>query len=109
MRTASTPSIRTVEYVDRDTARALAPKVYERHRWKRPGEISRPERFWDIDFGILRYPSWTESKPGFSVVARDPAGLVTGVARYEYEGKWELRQPRGQVTVQLLLTWLNRS
>jgi predicted acetyltransferase len=94
----------TVEYVDRDTARALAPEVYERHRSTRPGEISRPERFWDIDFGILRFPSWTEPKPGFYVVARDPAGLVTGVARYEHEGKWELRQPRGQVTVQLFLT-----
>jgi predicted acetyltransferase len=94
----------TVEYADRDTARALAPEVYERHRSKRPGEISRTERFWDIDFGILRFPSWTEPKPGFYVVARDPAGLVTGVARYEYEEKWELRQPRGQVTVQLFLT-----
>ncbi|MFN2496512.1 MAG: GNAT family N-acetyltransferase [Pseudonocardiaceae bacterium] len=94
----------TVEYVDRDTARVLAPEVYERHRWKRPGEISRPERFWDIDFGILRYPSWPDPRPGFYVVARDPAGLVTGVARYEYEEKWELRQPKGRVTVQLLLT-----
>lgn len=94
----------TVEYVGRDTARALAPEVYERHRSTRPGEISRPERFWDIDFGILRYPSWTEPKPGFYVVARDPTGLATGVARYEYEEKLELRQPRGQVTVQLFLT-----
>lgn len=94
----------TVEYVSRDTARALAPEVYEHHRSKRPGEISRLERFWDIDFGILRYPSWTEPKPAFSVVARDPAGSVTGVARYEYQEKWELRQPRGQVSVQLFLT-----
>lgn len=94
----------TVEYVDRDTARALAPEVYERHRSKRPGEMSRPDYFWDIDFGILRYPSWSESKPGFSVVARDPAGLVTGAARYSYEEKWKHRQPKGQVTVQLFLT-----
>ena len=94
----------TVEYVDRDTARALAPEVYERHRSTRPGEISRPERFWDIDFGILRFPSWTGPKPAFSVVARDPAGLVTGVARYRYEDKWEYRQPRGHVTAQLFLT-----
>ncbi|MGH3814385.1 MAG: GNAT family N-acetyltransferase [Pseudonocardiaceae bacterium] len=93
----------TVEYVGRDTARALAPEVYERHRSTRPGEISRPERFWDFDFGILRFPSRTEPKPSFCVVARDPAGLVTGVARYRYEDKWEHRQPRGQVTVQLFL------
>ncbi len=94
----------TVEYVDRDTARALAPEVYERHRSTRPGEISRPEYFWDIDFGILRYPSWSESKPAFHVVTRNPAGLVTGVARYRYEAKWDHRQPRGQVTVRSFLT-----
>lgn len=94
----------TVEYVDRDTARALAPEVYERHRSKRPGEISRPDYFWDIDFGILRYPSWSEPKPSFYVLARDPARLVTGVARYSYEEKWEHRQPKGQVTVRLFLT-----
>lgn len=94
----------TVEYVDRDTARALAPQVYERHRLKRPGEMSRPDYFWDIDFGILRYPSWSETKPSFHVVTRDPAGLVTGVARYRYEAKWEHRQPKGQVTVGLFLT-----
>ncbi|MGH3771850.1 MAG: GNAT family N-acetyltransferase [Pseudonocardiaceae bacterium] len=94
----------TVEYVDRDTARALAPQVYERHRLTRPGEISRPDHVWDFDFGILRFPSWPEPKPSFSVVARDPAGLVIGVARYEYQEHWELRQPRGQVSVRLFLT-----
>lgn len=94
----------TVEYVDRDTARALAPEIYERHRLQRPGEISRTERSWDIDFGILRFPSWPEPKPCFYVIARNPAGLATGVAQYEYEGKWEFRRPRGQVTVRLFLT-----
>jgi predicted acetyltransferase len=94
----------TVEYVDRDTARALAPEIYERHRLQRPGEISRTERFWDIDFGILRFPSWTAPKPRFYVVARNPTGLATGVAQYEYEEKWEFRQPQGQVTVRLFLT-----
>lgn len=94
----------TVEYVDRNVARALAPEVYERHRLSRPGEITRSERFWDVDFGILRYPSWPAPKPAFYVVARDPSGLATGVALYEYEAKWEFHQPRGQVTVRLFLT-----
>lgn len=94
----------TVEYVDRDTARDLAPEVYERYRRKRPGEISRPDHFWDVDFGILRYPSWPERKPALHVVARDPAGAAIGVARYRYEEKWELRRPQGQVTVQMFVT-----
>lgn len=94
----------TVEYVDRDTARALVPQVYEQHRLSHPGEISRPARFWDIDLGILCYPSRPEPKPGFYVVARDPAGSLIGMARYEVEEKWEYYQPQGQATVQLLVT-----
>src|SRR2546421_26468 len=69
----------TVEFVDRDTARALAPPVFERHRAQRPGEISRTDRYWDIDFGIVRYPSWKEPKAGFYVAGRDGAGDVVGV------------------------------
>jgi predicted acetyltransferase len=94
----------TVEYVDRDTARALAPRVYEHHRSQRPGEISRSQRHWDFTFGILRLPSCPEPKPAFYVITRNPAGSTTGVARYEYQEKWELRQPRGQVTVELFVT-----
>jgi predicted acetyltransferase len=94
----------TVEYVDRDVARAAAPEVFERHRRQRPGEIARPPRFWDLDFGILRYPSWPERKPGFHVLARDRHQAVVGVACYEYEEKWALRQPKGEVNVQLFVT-----
>ena len=94
----------TVEYIDRDTARALAPEIYERHRPGRPGEFSRSEYFWDIEFGIVRPPSWSEPKPRFRVAARDPTGLATGVAEYQFEGRWEHRQPRGEVIVRLFVT-----
>ncbi|MGH3908665.1 MAG: GNAT family N-acetyltransferase [Pseudonocardiaceae bacterium] len=98
------PAQGTVEYVDRDTARALAPEVYERHRAQRPGEISRPQRFWDVDFGILRYPSWSEAKPGLHVVARDPAGSAIGLARYRCTEKWQHRLPNGEAIVEIFLT-----
>lgn len=98
------PPSGSVEYVDRETARALAPEVYERHRVQRPGEMSRPDRFWDLDFGILRMPSWGELAPAFCVVARDRADSVVGVARYECEEKWARRQPQGQAVVQLFVT-----
>jgi predicted acetyltransferase len=94
----------TVQYVDRDAARAAVPDVYERHRARCPGEISRPDRFWDLEFGILRYPSRPEPRPGFHVLARDGRGSVIGVARYEHQERWELRQPRGHVVVQIFVT-----
>jgi len=93
----------TVHYVDRDTARAAMPEVYDRHRRMHPGELSRDDRFHDIEFGLLRYPSWPEDKPGFQVLARNPAGEVDGIARYSYEEEWDYRQPAGQVSVQLLV------
>lgn len=93
-----------VEFVDRETGRALAPGVYEGHRSMRPGEMSRSDRFWDVDFGILRYPSWKEPKPGFHVVARTAGGSVVGVANYQFEEKWEHRQSQGEVTVTLFVT-----
>lgn len=91
-----------VDYVDRDTARALAPEVYERHRAQRPGEISRSERCWDLEYGVLRFPSWKEPRPCFHVVARDPAGVAIGVARYECEEKWTGRQLHGQAVTTML-------
>jgi predicted acetyltransferase len=94
----------TVEYVDRDIARKLAPPVFERHRAARPGEMSRADRFWDVDFGILRYPSWKDPKPGFYVAARDGSGEVVGVARYTYEERWEGRLSKGSIDVQMFVT-----
>ncbi|MDQ1392787.1 MAG: hypothetical protein QOF30_1764 [Acidimicrobiaceae bacterium] len=94
----------SVELVDRDTARAVVAAVYDVHRRGHPGEMTRPERFWDVDLGILRYPSWTEPKAGFHVVARDRDGSVVGVARYEYEEKWEHRIGRSQVKVTMFVS-----
>lgn len=99
-----TPAAGTAELVDRDTARGLLPAVYEAHRVKHPGEISRSDRFFDIDLGIVRYPSWGELKPGFQVVVRDPAGDVVGMARYEVEDNWENSRPRNVAKASLFLT-----
>jgi predicted acetyltransferase len=92
----------TVEYVARDEARAAMPAIYDRHRRASPGELARDDRFFDIDFGLLRYPSWPEPKSAFHVLARDGAGTPIGVASYHVEEKWEQRQPAAPVSVQLL-------
>jgi predicted acetyltransferase len=93
----------TVQYVDDDTGRALAPEVYERHRLATPGELARPDRFWDLDFGMLRLPSRPAPKPAFTVVARDPDGALVGLARYTFEDSWLDRQPNGRADVSALI------
>jgi predicted acetyltransferase len=94
----------SVEFVGVDEARAAAPAVFDRQRPHQPGEIERSDRYWDLSYGLLRYPSWREPKPAFHVLARDPAGAVIGVARYTHEAKWTQRQPRGEATVDLFVT-----
>ena len=89
----------SVNFVDRDQARALVVEVYDRHRAMHPGEIARPERFWDIDFGIIRYPSWKEPKAGFFVVARSADGAAVGLARYEVTEEWDGRLPASHVAL----------
>jgi predicted acetyltransferase len=93
----------TVEFVDRETARKLAPEAYERHRLASPGEIGRTDFYWDLIYGILRFPSWPEPKPLFHVVARDPDGSAIGVARYEYQERYEHRVAKGVAEVGLLV------
>jgi predicted acetyltransferase len=94
----------TVEFVDRDTARAVLPPLFEKHRLTSAGEIGRTDRYWDLDHGIVRIPSWGDPKPAFHVVARDPAGEVVGAARYTVENKWTDRQPVGTVELQSMFT-----
>jgi predicted acetyltransferase len=90
--------------VDAETARILAPQVYERDRARRPGQISRSDRFWDLDFGTLRFPSWGEPRPCLYVAARDPSGAVVGVAGYEFEGDRESRLALGTAQVRMFHT-----
>lgn len=94
----------TVEFVDRDTARALMPTLFEKHRPTSPGEIGRTAHYWDRDYGIVVVPSWGEPKPAFHVVARDPAGEVVGAARYGFDSRWTDRQPAGTVELHTMFT-----
>lgn len=94
----------TVEFVDRDAARALLPTLYEKHRRATPGEIGRTDRYWDVDHGIVTIPSWGEPKPAFHVVTRDPAGEVVAAARYVVENRWVERQPVGTVELQAMFS-----
>ncbi len=90
------------DYVDAATARAVAPLVFEAGRSRFAGEIFRPDRFWDIDFGIIRYPSWTEPKPGFFVQALDQNDTPVGLIRFQYNrGDSNSRLLTGEITVQM--------
>ncbi|PRY00022.1 GNAT family N-acetyltransferase [Allonocardiopsis opalescens] len=93
----------SVEFVDRDTARAAAPGLHARHRAGRPGDLARDGLFWDRLFGIARVPGRPQPAPAFHVLARDAGGHPAGLARYRAELRTEHRVPAGEATAELFL------
>ncbi|OGO57342.1 MAG: hypothetical protein A2V85_15770 [Chloroflexi bacterium RBG_16_72_14] len=76
----------------RDTVEA----VFEAWRARQPGEIRRRPLRWDDELGLIESP-WGETWKGLLALHRDAAGTVDGYARYQPEGKFEQRQPRGRI------------
>ena len=86
-----------VELVVPDQAvRDTIAGVFEAWRARQPGELRRRPFRWDDELGLIESP-WGETWKGLLALHRDRAGDVDGYARYQPEGKWEQRQPRGRI------------
>jgi predicted acetyltransferase len=88
----------TVELVDEATARKEAPAVYERFRAQQPGAIGRDDRWWDIAFRIVKFPSFPIAEK-FWALCRDRRGKVVGYASYTIDDHWVQRRPENTLTV----------
>jgi predicted acetyltransferase len=93
-----------VDYVDRPTARELAPAVFDRFRRLQPGAIQRGDFNFDHEFGIVTPPGKTAWE-GRAIVHRSkPDAEVDGLLRYHVEDKWDGMRPRGALVVDDLVT-----
>jgi predicted acetyltransferase len=88
-----------VDIVTDAELREVALDVYARSR--RPGDIDRPDLFWDLTFGTST-GDLGNAAPGVAVVARDASGTPQGILRYTVEEKWAGRLPRSVAEVGLL-------
>ena len=89
-----TPEEGRVEVVDIETLRAEAPAVFDVHRVRSPGEISRDDLSWDATANITPLESpWT----GFQVLCRDDAGKAVGYAIYSVDKVFDARRPKATV------------
>ena len=89
-----------VEVVDVETLRAEAPAVYDVHRLRSPGEISRDDLTWDSCAQITPFEGpWK----GFQVLCRDDSGAVAGYAQYEVDKVFEARRPKGKLKLMELM------
>jgi predicted acetyltransferase len=78
----------SVEMVDLETARALLPEIYDRHRRSQPGEIRRDDVRWEFDLGLREFPGrprWF----GEVAIHRAVDGTPDGYARYHGQEQWE--------------------
>ncbi len=93
-------SLGSVTMVDRAAARSAVADLFERQRRRRAGDLAYTERFWDLDFGILRMPSWPEPKKVLSALAVDGDRQPIGLVRFRFEEEFQDNRPGGTVFVE---------
>lgn len=91
-----------IDLVDGEDVRKIGPELHERLRRTQPGAVSRDERWWQVNTGVLsldRAP-WTEP---FYAVYRSAAGEVEGLVSYESDDTWHHKQPQDTADVNWLI------
>jgi predicted acetyltransferase len=78
----------SIEIVEPQTARELLPDIHARAVRAMPGDMTRPEHYWDLDTGLAETPGQPRFK-GQIAIHRDETGLADGFVRYTGEEHWE--------------------
>ncbi|MFE9768905.1 GNAT family N-acetyltransferase [Streptomyces sp. NPDC005808] len=91
-----------IDLVDGEDVRKTGPELHERLRRAQPGAVSRDERWWQTNTGVLQLDSsaWTEP---FYAVYRSVTGEVEGLVSYESDDTWHDKQPHNTVDVNWLI------
>ena len=89
----------SVELVDRDTFRALAPAPYAAQAATLPGAVSRSDDWWDVLTDVLPRPDDTPSKKRMRAVHRAPDGTVDGYVVYDPKERWKAGLSQSSVDV----------
>lgn len=93
-----------IELVDGTDVRKYGPELHTRLAARRPGVVSRSERWWKRHTGATVIPAhekWTEP---FYAVHRDADGEVDGLVVYGTDDTWgDAKQPLNTATVRDLI------
>lgn len=75
-----------LDLLDKNEASKVLPDVFEQTRRQQPGEVSRPDGWWEA---YLRDPEWMREgdSPFFHVVCR--VGSAAGFASYRMKENWD--------------------
>jgi predicted acetyltransferase len=80
----------------------IVPPLYDRYRRGQPGELSRPQAWWDV---YARDPEWSRQGAGrhYDVVYESGPGRVDGWVSYRIESRWPNGLAANIVKVRMLL------
>lgn len=77
-----------VRLLDKDEAREIVPRIYDRARREQPGAVNRSTAWWDNYFHDLE--RWRDGmSERFYLIYEDPAGEAQGYVNYRIRDKWE--------------------
>ena len=91
-----------VDLVDGEDVRKLGPDLHDRLRRAQPGAVSRDDRWWQVNTGVVhldRTP-WTEP---FYALYRSPSGEPEGLVSYVCDDTWHDKQPHDTAQVKWLI------
>ncbi|HEY7605822.1 MAG TPA: GNAT family N-acetyltransferase, partial [Actinomycetes bacterium] len=84
-----------------ETAKVLPP-LYDRYRRGQPGELTRPQAWWDV---YARDPEWTRQGASrhYDVVYETARGRVEGWVSYRVENRWPSGLASNIINVRMLV------
>ncbi|MCX4990048.1 MULTISPECIES: GNAT family N-acetyltransferase [unclassified Streptomyces] len=92
-----------IDLEDAEDVRKMGPDLHERFRRGRPGAVSRDDRWWQVDTGLLNLGGDPWKEP-FYAAYRSASGEVEGLVAYESDDNWgDTNQPQNTAEVRWLL------
>jgi predicted acetyltransferase len=88
--------------LDPEETAKLVPPLYDRYRRGQPGELSRPQAWWDV---YARDPEWSRrgASRHYDVVYESGPGRVDGWVSYQIESRWPNGLAANVVKVRMLI------
>jgi len=91
-----------VRLLDPEETAKIVPPLYDRYRRGQPGELSRPQAWWDV---YARDPEWTRQGASrhHDVVYESAPGRVDGWVSYRVETRWPHGLAANIIKVRMLI------
>ena len=91
-----------VRLLEPEETAKIVPPLYDRYRRGQPGELSRPQVWWDV---YARDPEWSRQGASrhYDVVYESGPGRVDGWVSYQIESRWHNGLAANIVKVRMLV------